>query len=187
MPVLDPVDVGLMDDKDLEKSIQRRLLGRFGADAPALVKSALPGELEIIPGTQTLWAELRWAARAEGVVHLDDLLMRRVRLGVLLQGGGEDIMPAVKTICQTELGWDDARWLVEEASYLRLWQDKYSLPNIDLIPDWKEQLRKAETERLEVRSKQRKRLVVSSALMVGITTAVVGFVILLIWRKKQDR
>jgi glycerol-3-phosphate dehydrogenase len=119
------------------------------------------------------------------VIHLDDLLMRRVRLGVLLPGGGEAIMSAVKAICQTELGWDDDRWLLEEATYLRLWQDKYSLPNIDLIPDWRGPLRKAETERLEVRSKQRKWLVVSSALIGGITTAIVGIVMLLIWRKKK--
>ena len=41
-----------------------------------------------IPGTETLWAELRWAARAEAVVHLEDLLLRRTRLGLLLRGGG---------------------------------------------------------------------------------------------------
>jgi glycerol-3-phosphate dehydrogenase len=40
-----------------------------------------------IPNTNVLWAELRWAARSEGVVHLDDLLLRRVRLGLLLAAG----------------------------------------------------------------------------------------------------
>lgn len=38
------------------------------------------------------WAELRWAAHAEGVVHLDDLLLRRVRLDMLTARGGLPIM-----------------------------------------------------------------------------------------------
>jgi len=36
---------------------------------------------------------LRWAARAEAVSHLDDLLLRRVRLGLLLPGGGVRHLP----------------------------------------------------------------------------------------------
>ena len=46
----------------------------------------------------------------EGVVHLDDLLLRRVRLGLLLPHGGLADMDAIRAIAQPELGWDDARW-----------------------------------------------------------------------------
>ena len=73
-----------------------------------------------------LWAELRWAARAEGVVHLDDLLLRRVRLGMLLPNGAFDHMPRIRSIVQPELGWDDARWMAEESSYRSTWQRSYS-------------------------------------------------------------
>ena len=45
-----------------------------------------------IPGTEFCLAECRWAARMESVVHLDDLLLRRTRLGSLLAGGGESIL-----------------------------------------------------------------------------------------------
>ncbi len=107
---------------------RRRLIGRCGAEAPDLVAAAQPGELAPIPGTRTLWAELRWAARAEGVVHLDDLLLRRVRLGLLLPRGGADILPDVRRICQAELGWDDARWEAEAERYLETWRSAYSLP-----------------------------------------------------------
>ena len=110
LPVLEPVDVALPGAEALSENQRRRLLGRCGAAAPALVAAARPGELAPIAGTPALWAEVRWAARAEGVVHLDDLLLRRVRLGLLLPGGGEAILPAVRTICQQELGWDDDRW-----------------------------------------------------------------------------
>jgi glycerol-3-phosphate dehydrogenase len=63
---------------DLSHPVRWRLIGRYGHDAPLLVKLARPGELSLIDQKQqvsALWAELRWAARHEGVVHLDDLLL----------------------------------------------------------------------------------------------------------------
>ncbi|MCP4519394.1 MAG: FAD-dependent oxidoreductase, partial [Delftia sp.] len=60
-PVLDPVDVDLPGGENLDEDARQRLLGRYGADAPALVAAAKPGEMEQIPGTRSLWAELRWA------------------------------------------------------------------------------------------------------------------------------
>jgi glycerol-3-phosphate dehydrogenase len=85
-------------------------------------------ELEPIEGTLRLWAELRWAAANEGVVHLDDLLLRRVRIGLLLEDGGAEILPRVKDICREELGWDDARWEGEAAAYLKTWDRSYRPP-----------------------------------------------------------
>lgn len=120
----------------LDEAQQRRLLGRCGDEAAALVEAARPGELETIGNTRTLWAELRWAARAEGVVHLEDLLLRRVRLGLLLPRGGAEFLPRIRAVCQEELGWDDAHWEAEEAAYLALWQHCYSLPDPASIPDW---------------------------------------------------
>lgn len=137
LPVLDPVDVALPAAQPIEEAERRHLLGRYGAEAPALVGGAQPGELEAIPGTRTLWAELRWAARAEGVNHLDDLLLRRVRLGLLLEEGGLGILPRVRSIVQPELGWSDGRWEAEEAAYRDLWRRAYSLPQRDAIPDWR--------------------------------------------------
>ena len=92
------------------------------------MEAARPGELESVPGTLTLWAELRWAARAEGVVHLEDLLLRRVRVGLLLPDGGEDYLEAVHALCTEELGWDEARWKDEANRYLDLWQHHYGPP-----------------------------------------------------------
>jgi glycerol-3-phosphate dehydrogenase len=105
------------------------LLGRHASDAPGLVAAAQPGELETIPGTDSLWAELRWAARYEGVAHLDDLLLRRVRLGLLLPGGGVPMLERVRSIVQPELGWNDARWQTEATDYATLWAQAYSSPH----------------------------------------------------------
>ena len=112
----------------LDAQQRERLLGRHGADAQALCDAAHDGELSPIPGTQTLWAQLRWGARMEDVRHLDDLLLRRTRLGLQLAGGALAIMPRLRAICQTELGWDDARWDAEQLRYLALWQRHYSVP-----------------------------------------------------------
>lgn len=105
-----------------------RLLGRNGAQAQALCDAAQDGELAMIPGTQTVWAQLRWGARMEHVERLDDLLLRRTRLGLQLAGGALAILPRVRAICQQELGWSDARWDDEEARYLALWRGHYSVP-----------------------------------------------------------
>ena len=84
-------------------------------------------EIEPIAGSPYVWAELRQAARNEAVVHLDDLLLRRIRLGLLLPNGGQDQMKQIRAIAQRELGWDDERWTREESTYAALWKQSYRL------------------------------------------------------------
>ena len=103
-----------------------RLLARYGPGSAELF-AASGADLQPVDGTIYLWAELRQAARAEGVVHLDDLLLRRVRLGLLVPHGGFDQMSRIRSIVQPELAWDDARWQVEEKSYAELWNRAYRL------------------------------------------------------------
>lgn len=126
--VLDRLPFDEMVRRAFSPQTRLRLLGRYGADIRALLDCAREGELERIENLNALWAELRWAARAEGVVHLDDLLLRRVRLGLLLPRGGMDCMTQIRAIAQSELGWDDARWAREEKMYVELWQRRYAMP-----------------------------------------------------------
>jgi glycerol-3-phosphate dehydrogenase len=105
------------------------LSGRYGLETPRLIQQAETAELAPAANEiPTLWAELRWAAREEGVVHLDDLLLRRVRLGLLTPNGGLDQIETIRQIVQNELGWGDERWEQELAHYRRLWQQCYFLP-----------------------------------------------------------
>ncbi len=123
---------------DVDPFLRRRLAGRYGQDALALIQSAGASELEPIDedlGRAALWAELRWAARAEGVVHLEDLLLRRVRLGLLLPQGGLDHMARIRAIAQPELGWDDGRWSAEEKAYARHWRQFHAPPGDSRQPD----------------------------------------------------
>lgn len=181
--VLDGVERDLPGAEELDDQARRRLLGRYSADARRLVDAAGPGELVPIPGTPYLWAELRWAARAEGVVHLDDLLLRRLRLGHLLVEGGRELFPQVRLICQPELGWDDMRWQAEESAYLALWRDHYSLPGGMPIPAWKPLLaeaRAAQERDLPARSKRRAR-----AGVVGALALLALAIALAWWRRKR--
>ena len=113
---------------DLPAGILRRLAGRHGVHVKSLLKAAQAGELEPVPGTQTLWAELRWAARAEQVHRLDDLMLRRTRLGLQLADGGSQMLARIRAICQPELGWSDEHWEREVGVYLKAWRPQYGVP-----------------------------------------------------------
>ncbi len=127
-PALDPAPPIELRPPELDPADLLRLLGRYGAQTPHLLAAAEPGELQHAGTTPVLWAELRWAARAEAVVHLEDLLLRRVRLGLLLPQGGLPRMEHIRAIVQPELGWDDSRWQAEVARYRDLWQRAYAPP-----------------------------------------------------------
>jgi glycerol-3-phosphate dehydrogenase len=125
--VLEPPPPEACVGHDVPAEACLRLVGRYGVEAPLLVAAAADGELTPVDGGVTLWAEVRWAARAEGVVHLDDLLLRRARLGLLASEGGLPLLGPLRAIAQPELGWSDARWAQEAADYALRWREAYSL------------------------------------------------------------
>lgn len=123
-PLLAPLDRAAMYVVD--PVTQRYLRGRFGLEASLLLASAELEEMDKIDVLPNIWAEVRWAARSEGIIHLDDLLLRRVRIGLLLPQGAKHVMSRVRKIVQEETGWDDERWHAEEAAYWQAWKTYYS-------------------------------------------------------------
>ncbi|MCH8618687.1 glycerol-3-phosphate dehydrogenase/oxidase [Undibacterium sp. TS12] len=121
-------EIPILSGMKLNQAQIARLQGHFGANAANVVATAQAGELDYIPGTASLWVELRWAARYESVVHLEDLMLRRTRLGLLLRNGGLAFMQRIRSICQPELQWDDEQWEKEQAAYLDLWHRCHGLP-----------------------------------------------------------
>lgn len=104
----------------------QRLQGFYGPDLDQLIES---GSMEpVVPDHpwNLLWAELLWACKAEDVRHLDDLLLRRTRLGLIVPEGGKSLLPEIKLRCQSLLAWDDQRWADEEARYLGIYWSAYS-------------------------------------------------------------
>lgn len=112
----------------LPVQVQRRLLGYYGMQTDSLMNMAQENELLAIADTPLLWAELRFSARYESAQHLDDLLLRRTRLGLLLHQGGAEFKDKIKVICQQELVWDEQKWQQEWQRYQNIWQAHYSLP-----------------------------------------------------------
>jgi glycerol-3-phosphate dehydrogenase len=106
-----------------------RLKGRFGRVAMDLLQTFSEDEFSTVAGTPYRWAELCWAARVEGVVHLEDLLLRRTRVGLLLPEGGANMLPQLREVLQPHLGWDDPRWEEETRAYLELWNCCYQPPS----------------------------------------------------------
>ena len=103
----------------------RRLQGFYG---PALESVLKAGSHDTVPHAETLWAELAWAAANTGVVHLDDLMLRRTRLGLILPAGASEVLPDVRAVCQPILGWSNETWEREQTRYLGIWKSSYSLP-----------------------------------------------------------
>jgi glycerol-3-phosphate dehydrogenase len=106
-----------------------RLLGRYGEDALELIKSAPTEEHAALPGTKTCLAQVRWALRHESVLHLDDLMLRRTRLGLLLRNGGEDVLPDIRRIASEILDWSEEQWLWELDRYRGVINRYYAVPN----------------------------------------------------------
>jgi glycerol-3-phosphate dehydrogenase len=182
MPVLNQINQILPGCEGLRDACRRRLLGRYGSEAISLVNLAKPGEMENIPGTEYLWAELRWAAHAEGICHLDDLLLRRTRLGLILAKGASIIFPIVKQICIEELGWTDERWQDELSAYQSLYTHSYSLPARESIPDWKELL--VETKiHMKNQMKSRRKKITRRSSQITVFLLLISGIIALLWRE----
>jgi glycerol-3-phosphate dehydrogenase len=112
----------------LPHALRSRLAGRYGSRAAALVAQADARDLALVDGTLTPWAELHWALRHEQVHHLDDLLLRRTRLGLLLPDGAQALLPRLEPAAREALGWCAGQWRDECERYARVVAQSYSLP-----------------------------------------------------------
>lgn len=114
----------------LPAPLQARLKGFYGLQLDTLLELAHNDDFAYVTDSNTIWAEIRFAAHYEQVIHLDDLLLRRTRLGLILPHGAMTplISARLKQICQQELGWDEQKWQQEVQRYQDLWQRYYHLP-----------------------------------------------------------
>ncbi len=128
MPAFSLVPCAPIEDRGLSSGTWRRLFGRYGNGAVEMVRQAAPGDLKTIGDTAVLWAELPFLAKHEWVHHLSDLLLRRVRLGLLTPYGGRPYLKRIQTLCKPALSWGPERWEAEIQSYLDLWQQVHKLP-----------------------------------------------------------
>lgn len=109
-------------------AVRSRLRARYGHRAQELSAHATEADLQTVLGTNTLWLELIIAAQHEAIVHLDDLLLRRTRLGLLLPQGALEHLEHIRTLCQPHLAWNAKKWDNEIARYRSIIAAHYQLP-----------------------------------------------------------
>lgn len=129
-PGFDAVDL-LPPEGFLDDDAWQRLCGRYGQGAYVIIEKANPEDLKPISGTPTLWAELPYVAKFESVRSLSDLLLRRVRIGLLLPDGGRTQMARIERLCRPALGWHRRRWQNEVNAYFLQRKKSHGFPWLD--------------------------------------------------------
>ena len=104
----------------------RRSGPRFSRNSA--IPSGLGHPLRRWPEGDALLAEVDWILCNEMVEHLDDLMLRRTRLGNMLSEGGQARLPVFGPLVRERLGWTAARWEAEVQRYLAIIQQSYSVP-----------------------------------------------------------
>lgn len=97
-----------------------RLIGRYGDRVAEVVAPIAdhPELAEPLPDAGgAIGAEARYAVTHEGALHLNDVLTRRLRIGMESSDAGLASAPLVASIMAAELGWDSARVAEELALY----------------------------------------------------------------------
>ena len=97
------------------------LLRRYGAEVDYLIDliEAEPALAQPLPGAREhLAVEAVFAASHESVRHLEDVLVRRMRIGFESADRGVSAAPIVADLIAPILGWNASRRAAEVASYL---------------------------------------------------------------------
>ena len=127
MTLFKPIAESYLDTPIPPQQVQR-LKSQYGQHYLQLLDNICDDELKQIGTTNTLFGELKWILTHEMIVHLDDLLLRRTRIGLLLKNGAAHLFPQLQPLCQAALHWDDEQWLHEVRRYQTMMKRYYGLP-----------------------------------------------------------
>lgn len=97
------------------------LLNRYGdmVDEVVAIVEERAELAELLPGSRDyIQAEVVYAARFEGALHIEDVLERRTRMSFESRDAGAAAAPIVAALMAAELGWSDKRSAQELRSYL---------------------------------------------------------------------
>lgn len=103
---------------------------RLGAQALPCALAADRWQLRpLAEGVDLCEAEAEWHLRFGGVVHLEDLLLRRVRLGMWQPGRCPELAPRLRRVVRRTLDWRLPRWH-EELERLAVAVANWSPPEV---------------------------------------------------------
>ena len=128
-PVAAQVSTPTLEQPPLYPQQLLRLKSSYGKYYAPLLSRASSADLTTLAATNTLLAEVKWSLEHELVVHLDDLLLRRTRLGLLLPQGAAALFSQLKPLCQLALRWNEQQWQQELTRYQGIIVRYYSLPS----------------------------------------------------------
>ncbi|RYZ85733.1 MAG: glycerol-3-phosphate dehydrogenase/oxidase, partial [Moraxellaceae bacterium] len=114
---------GILDDKAHQKAIAGKNSRCFNhtVGTPKQLNNPLQ---PVAQGTE-LAQQVSWILQHEMVEHLDDLMLRRLRMGNMQADGGDAALALIKPLCQQHLGWDEQHWQLEHARYQKILQQYY--------------------------------------------------------------
>ncbi|ETR72637.1 MAG: glycerol-3-phosphate dehydrogenase [Candidatus Magnetoglobus multicellularis str. Araruama] len=127
-PVFTPPDTSIQKPQSMPEKAFQKLWGRYGNKVKDIIAGVTKDSLDWIPNTHTCWAELPYVAKNEHIRHLSDLLLRRVRIGLILPEGGKQYLEQIQNLCTPVLDWDDERWEMEKTQYISQWQKAHGVP-----------------------------------------------------------
>jgi glycerol-3-phosphate dehydrogenase len=92
------------------EEVAQGLVRRLGALALPAVAAEPEALRPVAEGLDLCGAELVWQLRFGGVVHLEDLLLRRVRLGMWQPRLCLEVAPRLRPLLRRVAGWTVSRW-----------------------------------------------------------------------------
>jgi glycerol-3-phosphate dehydrogenase len=113
----------LAEDYRVPRAVVDHLLGRYGTLAGEVLDliRADPSLAEpLAPGHPYLRAEVVYAVTHEGALHVEDVLVRRMRLFIESADSGTAVAAEVSTIMGRLLGWSRRKRAAETRRYLDL-------------------------------------------------------------------
>lgn len=109
-------------------NIWQKFTSKYGTHAYKIAEFFDQNSDQTSPNSKFEICEIKWSLNNEAIVHLDDLLLRRFRIGLCNAEGGIQEILLLRPIIQSELNWDDSRWESELNRYKKLWRKFYYLP-----------------------------------------------------------
>ena len=123
----------LAEDYGVSRAVVEHLLGRYGTLATEVLDliRAEPGLARpLADGYPYLRAEVVYAVTHEDALHVEDVLMRRMRLFIESADSGADVAAEVSLIMGRLLGWNRRKRAAETRRYLDLVAAEPTVPAI---------------------------------------------------------
>lgn len=113
---------GIIDEKAHHQTLHNKKQRCFTHQVAAPAKLDHP--LAAVAQGNELQEQIQWILNHEMVVHLDDLMLRRLRAGNML-ANEQSVLDIAKPLCMARLGWDESVWQQELIRYQGIRQQFY--------------------------------------------------------------